>query len=237
MSTRLTARNLFSPFDNPELTIRRRSRVDPTLLNDFEMATEGNGDPPVPDLRTMEEFCQPSLNGREILALKAEMAEINKNLMKVLQINQQVKAVNPSCETCGGRHSYNDCPATVGQTQNVYATGAYQGSNSYQPQEEFKQPEFESYGPKSCEIESKNASKDIPNELKEYLDAPLVKDMVSDNKDCSVESPVVVEKKTFVPTIVKVEVVRPKQQEKPVRKTVKYAEMYKSQGPRGNQRN
>nr|GEU78878.1 reverse transcriptase domain-containing protein [Tanacetum cinerariifolium] len=50
----------------------------------------------------------------EIVALKAEMAEINKNLMKVLQINQQVKAVTPSCETCGGPHSYNDCPATVG---------------------------------------------------------------------------------------------------------------------------
>nr|GEY67656.1 hypothetical protein [Tanacetum cinerariifolium] len=42
-----------------------------------------------------------------------------------------------------------------------------------------------------------------------------------DNKDCSVESPVVVEKKTVVPTIAKVEVVRPKQQEKPVRKTLR----------------
>nr|GFB56064.1 hypothetical protein [Tanacetum cinerariifolium] len=30
------------------------------------MAIEGNGDPPVPDLRTMEELCQPSLNGRSI---------------------------------------------------------------------------------------------------------------------------------------------------------------------------
>nr|GFA85382.1 reverse transcriptase domain-containing protein [Tanacetum cinerariifolium] len=70
----------------------------------------------------------------EILALKAEMAEINKNLIKVLQINQEVKAFTPSCQTYGGPHSYNDCPATVGQTQNVYATGAYQGGNSYQPQ-------------------------------------------------------------------------------------------------------
>nr|GFC18994.1 hypothetical protein [Tanacetum cinerariifolium] len=80
---------------------------------------------------------------------------------------------------------------------------------------------------------------DILNELKEYPDAPLVKDMVSDNKDCSVESPVVVvvEKKIVVPTIAKVEVVRPTQQEKPVRKTVRYAEMYRSQGPRRNQRN
>nr|GEX07623.1 retrotransposon protein, putative, Ty1-copia subclass [Tanacetum cinerariifolium] len=47
----------------------------------------------------------------------------------------------------------------------------------------------------SCEKESKNASEDILNEPKEYPDAPLVKDRVSDNNDCSVESPVVVEKK------------------------------------------
>nr|GEW28343.1 reverse transcriptase domain-containing protein [Tanacetum cinerariifolium] len=65
----------------------------------------------------------------EIVALKAKMAEINKNLMKVLQINHQVKSVTPSCETCGGPHSYNDCPATIDQTQNVYATGAYQGAS------------------------------------------------------------------------------------------------------------
>nr|GFA57363.1 reverse transcriptase domain-containing protein [Tanacetum cinerariifolium] len=56
--------NLFPPLDNSELAIRRRSRADPTLLNDFEMATEGNNDPPVPDLRTMKELCQPSLNGQ-----------------------------------------------------------------------------------------------------------------------------------------------------------------------------
>nr|GEU62698.1 reverse transcriptase domain-containing protein [Tanacetum cinerariifolium] len=317
MRTRSSAINLFPPLDNPELTIQRRSRVDPTLLNDFKMATEGYGDPPVLDLQTMEELCQPSLNGRggpidpiaiqvtnfrlkndmiqkvqnscqfhglpgddankhldkflhvtqsikvngvtddalrlylfpyslthhgtawfdhfprisinafeqignmflrkyfppsmltklrneitnfrqhtfyngltlrrrdtinataggtfmkrhleecydliknmtahhndwdtsaqrsessssitsssdqEIVALKAKMAEINKNLIKVLQINQQVKVVTPSCETCGGPHSYNDCPATVGRTQNVYDVRAYQGSNSYQPQ-------------------------------------------------------------------------------------------------------
>nr|GEU63166.1 hypothetical protein [Tanacetum cinerariifolium] len=270
MSTRSSTRNLFPPLDNPELTIRRRSRADPTLLNDFEMAAKGNGDLPVPDLRTMEELCQPSLNGRgddankhldkflhvtqsikvngvtddalrlylfphslthhatawfdrlprnsintfeqmvkmflawerykllidrclnhnmllvtqidtfyngltlrhrdtinvaargtfmkrrpkecydlienmtahhndwdtsaqrsessssitsssdtKIAALKAEMVKIKKNLMRVLQVNQQVKAITPNCETCGGPHSFNDCPATVGQTQNV----------------------------------------------------------------------------------------------------------------------
>nr|GEZ82514.1 hypothetical protein [Tanacetum cinerariifolium] len=308
MSTRSNARNLFPPLDNPELTIQRRSRSDPTLLNNSEMAAEGNSDLPVPDPRIMKKLCQPSLNGRggpiapiaiqatnfglkndmiqqvqnscqfhglpgddankhldkflhvtqsikmakmflgkyfppsivtklkneitnfcqrpdeslfeaweryklsidrcpnhnmlpvtqidtfyngltlrhhdtinvavggtlmkrrpeecydlienmtahhndwdtsaqwsessssitsssdtKITALKAEMVEINKNLMIVLQVNQQVKAVIPNCETCGGAHSFNDCLATVGNTQNVYAAGAYQG-NSYQPQ-------------------------------------------------------------------------------------------------------
>nr|GEV53662.1 reverse transcriptase domain-containing protein [Tanacetum cinerariifolium] len=288
MSTRSSARNLFPPLDNPELTIRRRYRSDLTLLNNSKMAAEGPGDLLVPDLRTIEELCQPSLNGRggpitpiaiqetnfrlkndmiqhsinvngvtddalrlylfphslthhatawfdrfprnsintfeqmakvflgkyfppsmvtklrneitnfrqrpdeslfkaweryklfidrcpnhnmlpvtqidafyngltlrhrntinaaargnfmkrcpeecfitsssdtEIAALKAEMAEINKNLMRDLQVNQQVKAVTPNCETCGGPHSFSDCPAIVGNTQNVYAAGAYQ---------------------------------------------------------------------------------------------------------------
>nr|GEZ36820.1 reverse transcriptase domain-containing protein [Tanacetum cinerariifolium] len=71
ISTRSSTRNLFPPLDNPELTIRRRTRVDPNLLNDFDMATDrngdnvpptGGGDLPVPDL--MEELCQPTLNGR-----------------------------------------------------------------------------------------------------------------------------------------------------------------------------
>nr|GEV16820.1 reverse transcriptase domain-containing protein [Tanacetum cinerariifolium] len=59
-----------------------------------------------------------SSSDTEITALKAEMAKINKNLMRVLQVNQQVKAVTPNCKTCGGPHSFSDCPATVGNTQN-----------------------------------------------------------------------------------------------------------------------
>nr|GEZ88810.1 reverse transcriptase domain-containing protein [Tanacetum cinerariifolium] len=74
----------------------------------------------------------------EIVALKAKMAEIKKNLMKVLQINHQVKEVTPNYETYGGPHSYNDCSATVGHTQNVYAARANQDGNSYQPQDEYR---------------------------------------------------------------------------------------------------
>ncbi|GJX96841.1 putative ribonuclease H-like domain-containing protein [Tanacetum coccineum] len=44
--------------------------------------------------------------------------------------------------------------------------------------EEFQQPEFECYGPKT----SKSVSEDISNEVKEFPDAPLVEELVSDDK-------------------------------------------------------
>nr|GEU83454.1 ribonuclease H-like domain-containing protein [Tanacetum cinerariifolium] len=70
------------------------------------------------------------------------------------------------------------------------------------------EPEFEGYEPKT----SKSVSKDISNEVKESLDSPLVKKLVSDDK---------LDKKTVLPTVAKIEFVRAKQQEKPVRKPVK----------------
>nr|GEV36769.1 xylulose kinase-1 [Tanacetum cinerariifolium] len=90
--------------------------------------------------------------------------------------------------------------------------------------EEFQQPKFEGYGPKT----SNSVSEDISNEVKESPDAPLIKELVSNDK---------LEKKTVFLTVDNIEFVKPKQQEKLVRKPVKYAEMYMSQCPRGNQRN
>ncbi|GJR20958.1 putative ribonuclease H-like domain-containing protein [Tanacetum coccineum] len=74
------------------------------------------------------------------------------------------------------------------------------------------------YGPKA----SKSVCKDTSNEVKKTPDAPLGEKLVSKK-----------EKQTIIPT--KIE--SAKQQEKPARKLVKYAEMYRSQKPRGNQRN
>ncbi|GKD90801.1 hypothetical protein Tco_1366308 [Tanacetum coccineum] len=75
---------------------------------------------------------------------------------------------------------------------------------------------------------SKSVSEDTSNEVKESPYAPLVEELVSNDN---------LEKKTIFPTIANMEFVRPKQQEKPVKKPVKYAKMYRSQGPKGNQRN
>ncbi|GJV79023.1 ribonuclease H-like domain-containing protein [Tanacetum coccineum] len=78
--------------------------------------------------------------------------------------------------------------------------------------EEFQQPKFEGYGPKT----SKNVNEDTSNEVRESPDVLLVEELVSNDK-----------KKTVFPTVTKIDFVRPKQQEKPVRKPVKYAEMYR----------
>nr|GEZ94514.1 reverse transcriptase domain-containing protein [Tanacetum cinerariifolium] len=96
MSTRLSTRNLFPPLDNPELTIRRRSHADPILLNNFEMVVEGNGDPPVPNLRTMEELCQPSLNGRG-----GPIAPIAIQTMNFRLKNYMIQQVQNSCQFHG----------------------------------------------------------------------------------------------------------------------------------------
>ncbi|GJX74222.1 hypothetical protein Tco_0312817 [Tanacetum coccineum] len=105
--------------------------------------------------------------------------------------------------------------------------------------EKFKELEFEGYGPKA----SKNVN----------IGAPIIEDWESDSDDEDDKPKPKVVKKTFesktvkqdvvsdgklkrnivFPTAAKIEVVKPKQQEKPVRKPVKYAEMYISQKKEG----
>ncbi|GKD20498.1 ribonuclease H-like domain-containing protein [Tanacetum coccineum] len=63
--------------------------------------------------------------------------------------------------------------------------------------EEFQQPEFEGYGPKT----SKTVSENISNEVRESLDTLLVEKLVSDDQ---------LEKKIVSPTAAKMEFVRPK---------------------------
>ncbi|GJX69963.1 putative ribonuclease H-like domain-containing protein [Tanacetum coccineum] len=104
--------------------------------------------------------------------------------------------------------SYNAVPPPL---TGLFSPPKHNLSNS--SLEEFQQPKFEGYGPKT----SKSVSEDISNEVRESPNAPLVKDLMSDDK---------LEKKTIFPIIDKIEFVRPKQQEKLVKKPVKHAKMY-----------
>ncbi|GKC42270.1 hypothetical protein Tco_1059992, partial [Tanacetum coccineum] len=129
---------------------------------------------------------------------------------------------------------------------------------SYSGLDEFKEPKFKGYGPENskkesnvvCEKESdnskENSDKSLVKEQESQVkgsfvegygsitsknvnnDALIIEDWVSDDEeqDESITKPV---KKTVIPTTAKIE--------KPIRKSVRYAEMYRSQRPRGNQRN
>ncbi|GJR16377.1 ribonuclease H-like domain-containing protein [Tanacetum coccineum] len=75
-----------------------------------------------------------------------------------------------------------------------------------------------------------NVRLEEPKKARENPDAPIIEDWVSDDEE-EVESTPKVEKK--IPTATKIESVN---NVKPSRRTVRYAEMYRSQRPRGNQR-
>ncbi|GKD67981.1 reverse transcriptase domain-containing protein, partial [Tanacetum coccineum] len=83
-----------------------------------------------------ESSSSPTFSSFEIAALAQQMIEMRKDMLQMYRSNQQVNSITPSCETCGGPHSYYECQVVGGYTQDVYATtGNYNpGGNAYQPQ-------------------------------------------------------------------------------------------------------
>ncbi|GKD85849.1 hypothetical protein Tco_1357003, partial [Tanacetum coccineum] len=101
MRTRSSARTLVPPLEDPERSIRR-TRVNPNLFEINMGATgagndgpppAGGGDLPVPDLRTMEELCQPTLNGRG-----GPIAPINIQATTSGLKNDMIQQVQNSCQ-------------------------------------------------------------------------------------------------------------------------------------------
>ncbi|GKE49498.1 hypothetical protein Tco_1480756 [Tanacetum coccineum] len=172
-----------------------------------------------------------SYKDSEISMLKSQLEKLKQekesNQLKIKKFDNASKSLDKligSQITDKGRKgvgfvSYNVVPPPL---TGLFSPLKFDLSNS--GLEEFQQPEFEGYGPKT----SKSVSKDIFNKVRESPAALLVEELVSDDK---------LEKKTAFPIVTKIEFVKAKQQEKPVRKPIKYAEIYWSQTPRGNQRN
>ncbi|GKE24033.1 ribonuclease H-like domain-containing protein, partial [Tanacetum coccineum] len=162
-----------------------------------------------------------SYKDSEISVLKSELEKLKQkkesNQLKIENFDNSSKSLDkligsqiPDKSRKGlGFVSYNAVP--------LPPTGLFSPPNldlSYSGLEEFQQSEFKGYGPKT----SKSLSKDTSNEVRESPDASLVEKLVSNYK---------LEKKTIFLTIAKINFVRPQQQEKPVRKPVKYTEMYR----------
>nr|GEU38234.1 retrovirus-related Pol polyprotein from transposon TNT 1-94 [Tanacetum cinerariifolium] len=88
-----------------------------------------------------------------------------------------------------------------------------------------------SYGVKCIEVVTHKSSVKISAHIKENNGAPLIKDWESNEED-EVESPPEKERKTIKPIVDKVELEIHKQNDKPARRPVKYAKMYRTQRPR-----
>ncbi|GKE92793.1 hypothetical protein Tco_1573888 [Tanacetum coccineum] len=106
---------------------------------------------------------------------------------------------------------------------------------SYSGLDEFKEHEFKGYGPKdSGPKDSEQKSNVVSDKKSDNSKESLVEEQVSQDTSSFVESSPNVDKETVFPVNKKVEFTKPKNHEKC---SVRYAEMYRSQSPKGNQRN
>ncbi|GJW82423.1 hypothetical protein Tco_0146398 [Tanacetum coccineum] len=87
-------------------------------------------------------------------------------------------------------------------------------------------------------VENRKSDEEVSKVVRKSNDSPIIKDWVSDSEEENV-SQTKTEKKTVKPSIAKIEFVKPKQQDKTARKTVKQVEKHRqnTHSPRGNQRN
>ncbi|GJT99378.1 ribonuclease H-like domain-containing protein [Tanacetum coccineum] len=85
--------------------------------------------------------------------------------------------------------------------------------------DEFKEPEFNGYGRRDTILKSTIHCDNESDNSKETTDDSLEKEQVSKDENSSVESPLNVVKETVFHTAKKVEFVKPKNNEKPVRKS------------------
>ncbi|GJS88173.1 putative ribonuclease H-like domain-containing protein [Tanacetum coccineum] len=91
---------------------------------------------------------------------------------------------------------------------------------SYSGLDEFKEPEFKGYGPKDSEQESNVVCNKKSDNSKENSIESLVEEQVSQDTSSFVESSLNVDKETVFPVNEKVEFTKPKNHEKPVKKSV-----------------
>ncbi|GJT19746.1 hypothetical protein Tco_0878452 [Tanacetum coccineum] len=87
-------------------------------------------------------------------------------------------------------------------------------------------------------VENRKSDEEVSKVVRKSNDSLIIKDWVSDSKEENMTQ-TKTEKKTVKPSIAKIEFVKPKQQEKTARKTVKQVEKHRqnTHSPRGNQRN
>nr|GEZ59642.1 hypothetical protein [Tanacetum cinerariifolium] len=118
-----------------------------------------------------------------------------------------------------------------------YALMAYTSTSNFMPlKPDLSYIGLEEFADKPV-MENKS-SEEVTKAVRKNLDALIVEDWVSDDEEENVTQPKIV-KKTVKPGIPKIEFVKPRQQEKKARNTIKQIEKPRqnTHGPRENQRN
>ncbi|GJW09565.1 putative ribonuclease H-like domain-containing protein [Tanacetum coccineum] len=92
---------------------------------------------------------------------------------------------------------------------------------SYSCLDEFKEPEFKAYGSEDSNQKPNIVCDKKSDDSKENFDESLVKEQVSKDLSSFVESSLTVDKETIFPVDKKVDFVKPKNHEKPVKKSVR----------------
>nr|GEW39616.1 ribonuclease H-like domain-containing protein [Tanacetum cinerariifolium] len=94
---------------------------------------------------------------------------------------------------------------------------------SYSGLDEFKEPEFKGYGPKDSKLESNINHDKKSDDSKETSGDSFVKEQLSEDTSSFVKSPLNVDKRTTFSVDKKIEFVKPKHHDKPVRRSVRYS--------------
>ncbi|GKB99869.1 hypothetical protein Tco_0986006 [Tanacetum coccineum] len=159
------------------------------------------------DKRLLQRTVDASFKDSEINALKIEIEKLkNEKESNQIKINKFENASKSLDKLIGSQKSDNSRKGVGYNAVPPPPTGLFAPSIidlPYSGLEEFQQPAFEGYRPKVSE----SVYVDTSNKVKKTSDTPLVEELVSEK-----------EKQTIFP----------KQQDKTVRKPVKYAEMYRS---------
>nr|GEU92559.1 reverse transcriptase domain-containing protein [Tanacetum cinerariifolium] len=141
MSTHSNSSHLFSPLQDPENLIRRKNLGKPSSLFDFEEVMNNNhnqeppphnGPPPMDTIiaaargtftqKTPEE-CYELIKNMTAHHNHWDTSTIRDETSRNISSTSTTETVDTKCETCGGPHSFTECPAVDGYTQETaYAT-------------------------------------------------------------------------------------------------------------------
>nr|GEU90251.1 hypothetical protein [Tanacetum cinerariifolium] len=178
------------------------------------------------------------IQGSEIAVLKSKLEKISKEKYDIEIKIEKIENASQSLDKLIGSQITAKSKRGLGYVSYNAVLPSHTGmfsppriNLSYTGLPEFAKPSVETYGVKPVKVVTQTSSVKISKPVKENNDAPFIEDWESKGEDED-ESPPKIKRKNVEPSVNKVKIDIPKQNDKPARRPVKYAEMYRTQRPR-----